>query len=263
VQRVIQEIAPVWSTLFGSNRFLDLLAEPWDLLCHHAAEMENYRSSDFDALAASEKNTHNLRQVLRALANKGCRKIVLTGTVFEPYEGTGDEELRAVSPYGLSKHITYELFRLESRPLGLSLGKFVIPNPFGPYEDLTRFTSYLVQEWSVGRVPSLRTPDYVRDNIHVSLLTLAYRHFCESLGDGPKCCPSGYRETQGAFAERFAAELGGRLGRKFNLGLMPQAEFSEPMVRTNLTPATTLAPDWSEANAWDELAEYFRPFFGS
>ena len=145
----------------------------------------------------------------------GCRVIVFTGSVFEPYEGKGDPECRAFSPYGLSKHMSFELFRLECRRAEIGLRKFVIPNPFGPYEEL-RFTSNAIREWSEGRIPIVFSSDYVRDNIHVSLLAKAYRRFCEGAieANSPShCAPSGYVETQATFARRFAREIGKRLGR--------------------------------------------------
>ena len=263
VKDLSSKVVPAWETEFGSDRFIALLEKPWDLFCHHAAEMQNYRSGDFDALAASAKNTRNVRKVLARLAGAGCRNIVLTGSVFEPYEGQGDADRRAFSPYGLSKHITFEVFRFEAHAQGLSLGKFVIPNPFGPYEEM-RFTSFVAREWSKGRVPSLLTPDYVRDNIHVSLLAMVYRTFCERMSGNlsvTTCSPSGYVESQGAFAQRFAREIGKRLGRQLTIVPVNQTDFSEPMVRTNKDPATELAPEWSEEKAWTDLAEYYRATF--
>ena len=52
---------PVHGCSFGDQRFLSLIAEGgWDLLCHHAADVTNYKSPDFDAIAAVGNNTHNL-----------------------------------------------------------------------------------------------------------------------------------------------------------------------------------------------------------
>jgi hypothetical protein len=50
----------------------------------------------------------------------------------------------------------------------------VIANPFGPLEE-PRFCAYLVKTWAAGQVPEVRTPLYVRDNIHVSLLAKPMR----------------------------------------------------------------------------------------
>ena len=77
------------------------------------------------------------------------RKVVLTGSVFEQREGAGTEGLRAVSPYGLSKGLTADVFSYFTELLGMKLGKFVIPNPFGPLEE-PRFTSYLIHNWFQG-----------------------------------------------------------------------------------------------------------------
>ena len=62
----------------------------------------------------------------------GCNKILLTGSVFENDEGAGSRDLRAFSPYGLSKGFTWQLFRYHAQIRSMTLGKFVIPNPFGP-----------------------------------------------------------------------------------------------------------------------------------
>ncbi len=265
IASLLAGVEPVWTCSFGSPRFLDVVrSAAWDLLCHHAAEMTDYRSPDFDWLAASRANTLNARPVLEAFASGGGRGIVLTGSVFEPYEGVGDPEQRAFSPYGLSKHVSFEAFRLEARRVGLAVGKFVIPNPFGPDEE-PRFTSYLAREWAAGKIPAVATPLYVRDNIHVSLLAGAYRQFCQSLPAGTgltRCSPSGHVESQGAFAWRCARELGTRTGRQLDLVLNEQTDFAEPMTRINPGSAARDVAGWSERAAWDAVAVYYREAFG-
>ena len=84
--------------------------------------------------------------------------------------------LVAFSPYGLSKGLTAEIVRYRCREFGLHYRKFVIPNPFGPLEE-PRFCAYLTRSWRKGEVVRVNTPDYVRDNIHVSLLAAAYAKF--------------------------------------------------------------------------------------
>ena len=56
---------------------------------------------------------------------------------------------------------------------GPPLGHFVIPDPFGPHEE-ARVTSSLVRTWAQGGTAAVNTPEYIRDNIHVSLLGKAY-----------------------------------------------------------------------------------------
>jgi nucleoside-diphosphate-sugar epimerase len=244
---------------FGGERFLDLVKQGgWDLLCQHAAETANYKDPGFDAAGALVSNTRNARAVVEALAEGGCRRIALTGSVFEADEGAGDER-RAFSPYGLSKTLTYETFRFYAGEAGIHLGKFVIPNPFGPLEE-SRFTSYLVTSWLKGEVPVVLTPDYVRDNIHVSLLARAYGAFASCLSDKPGITsfnPSGYRESQREFSVRVANELEPYLRRPCQVEFARQTEFPEPRLRVNTDELDTTALRWSEGQAWKELADFY------
>jgi nucleoside-diphosphate-sugar epimerase len=243
---------------FGSENFLRLAgAEKFDLLCHHAAEMTNYRSPDFDALRALQSNSSNLRSVLKILK---C-PVALTGSVFENDEGAGDEPLRAFSPYGLSKGLTFQFFRHYCHEAGVPLGKFVIPNPFGPFEE-PRFTAHLMRNWKDGKVAEVKTPDYVRDNIPVDLLALVYAKFCAEVAAGKdsllKSNPSGYIEKQGEFAQRVAHEVNSRTGWACELKLAKQEDFSEPLNRVNTEPAVKLVPEWNAQKAWDSFVAFYR-----
>lgn len=246
---------------FGSPRFLDLaVANSWDLLCQHAALTGDYRNPEFDVAAAVAENTHNLPAVLKAMLDRGLAGVLLTGSIFEPDEGAGSAPLRAFSPYGLSKGLTWHYHRFLSETMGFSLGKFVIPNPFGPFEE-PRFCNYLIQSWFKGEVPTVRTPLYVRDNIHVNLMAAAYAAFAEQLPSRrgvTRLNPSFYVESQGAFANRFAMEMAPRLGVPCPVVLLDQKEFGEPMVRVNMDRIDGAAFAWSESSAWDAEAEFYR-----
>jgi nucleoside-diphosphate-sugar epimerase len=246
---------------FGSSRFLDLAgADSWDLLCQHAARTgEDYRSPEFDAMAALTENTRNFPTVLKAMLDRGLAGMLATGSVFEQDEGSGNAPLRAFSPYGLSKGLTWQYYRYLSETMHFNLGKFVIPNPFGPFEE-PRFCNYLVQSWFRGEIPTVRTPLYVRDNIHVDLMAAAYAAFAEQLPyrvGVTKLNPSFYVESQGAFANRFAAEMGSRLNISCPVILLEQTEFGEPMVRINTDRIDGTAFGWSEKLAWDAEAEFY------
>ena len=248
------------SASLGSEGFLLLVqAEPWDVFCHHGAKVGNHKSPDFDVAQALENNTRGLGEVLAAFGEGGCRKVVLSGTTFENGEGAGAAPLRAFSPYGSSKGLTAEVFQNYCPKQGMSLGKFVIPNPFGPWED-KGIAKYLIETWLRGEVAQVRTPDYVRDTIPVDLLARCYGKFVEDLPETPghfeKMNPSGYVETVGAFAQRMARELGPRLGVQAELTFCEQTEFTEPRERSNTQPATELVPDWDESAFWDGYAEY-------
>ena len=257
----LRKIADVrWSCTFGEAAFLELVArERFDLLCQHAARVTDYRSPDFDIVTALAENTRALPKVLRAMRENGLRGMVLTGSVFESDEGAGSPPTRAFSPYGVSKAITAQVARYWCGEFGVPLGKFVIPHPFGPYEE-PRFYASLIGTWRKGGVAEVRTPVYVRDNIHVDLLARAYVRFATQTASGPTFAtanPSGYIESQERFTTRLAAELGPRLRVEARLKFLDQVDRSEPMMRINTEPAAVAHPDWSETTAWDRLAEFY------
>ena len=251
---------PVYGCSFGDLAFLALIREGnWDLLCHHAADATNYKSPHFDVVAALQNNTRNLPAVLEALKTAGCGKLILTGTVFEGGEGAGSQGLPDFSPYGLSKALTARVFQFYCDRAGLSLGKFVIPNPFGPYEE-PRFTAYLMKNWLAGATPVCSSPAYIRDNIHVSLLAKVYAQFARNLAAVP-----GFHQDQpqrlcgkpGGFCTPAGREMRPRLNRPCVVELKKQNDFPEPRARINTDFPDVEALGWNESRAWDELAAYY------
>ena len=198
--------------------------------------------------------------MLDVLAKGGLRGVVLTGSVFEQDEGAGERPLIAFSPYGLSKGLTAAVVSHRCREIGLPYGKFVIPNPFGPLEE-PRFCAYLVRTWKKGETARVNTPAYVRDNIPSRCSRRPMRNSPlrpRHAAGKAKLNPSGYVESQGAFAERFAAAMRPRLGLDCRLELGVQTDFSEPLMRVNTDSAARYLGDWDEAKAWDEAAEGYR-----
>lgn len=262
VSLALENSRGVFGCSFGDQAFLDLArSEAWDVFCHHAADVTNYKSESFDVVAALANNTLNIAAVLDALKAEGKASpaILVTGSVFENDEGVGSEGLPGFSPYGLSKSFSYQVFRYHVARAGLALGKFVIPNPFGPQED-PRFTAYLMKTWFGGKTAAVNTPTYVRDNIHVSLLARAYVSFAEQLAGSQgirTLHPSGYVESQGAFALRFAGEMRKRLAIPCELDLKDQIDFPEPRVRINTDLIDGASLGWNETGAWDEIADYY------
>jgi UDP-glucose 4-epimerase len=263
--RLVRELCETrFSCPFGSDAFLDLArtaSDGFDVLCHHGAEVGDYRRPDFDPYCAAALNLHRLPEVLRVLKDRGCGRLVLTGSVFEQDEGAGSEPRRAFSPYGLSKGLTAAAAAFYANREGVTCEKFVIPNPFGPYEE-PRFTSYLMRSWLNGETVRVQTPRYVRDNVPVSLLARAYAGFVAASptpGSTRRLNPSFYPESQGAFAERVHREATGRLGLPCALELGEQREFPEPAVRINTDSCDPAALGWNEAAAWDEFVAYYAP----
>lgn len=248
---------------FGSESFLEYLKnrKPFDLFCHHAAEVKDYKSPDFDFAAALTSNTRNIKSLFEILKKQECRKLLLTGSVFEQREGFSSEGENAISPYGLSKGLTSDVYRYFANLYDLKLGKFVIPNPFGPYEDGERFTSYLAKRWLCGEKADVSFPDYVRDNIPVELLAMIYADFAESLSSErgySRISPSYRPAAQRYFIQEFAHEMRERFELPCEYILHNQINFLEPKVRINCDP---VKPDqlqkWDESKFWNSLAEYY------
>jgi UDP-glucose 4-epimerase len=263
--RLVRELCWMrYGCAFGNDDFLALTKTPFDVLCHHGAEVGDYRSPDFDPYRAATANLHRLHEVLPALKDRRCGRPILTGSVFEANEGAGSAPLRAFSPYGLSKTLTAAAAQFYADREGFTFEKFVIPNPFGPYEE-PRFTAYLMKTWLAGETARVQTPRYVRDNIHVSLLAKAYAGFVGASpppGTVRHLNPSGYPESQGAFAERVRREAESRLGRPCGLNLSEQTQFPEPAVRINTDFLDAGQLRWDEGQAWQELVAYYTSSFG-
>lgn len=263
-QRVRESVAhctPVWNCEFGDDGFIDLLKGlgDWDLLCHHGAYVHDYKSLGFDYVEAARSNSNNIDSVLPQLIDANCNKLLLTGSVFEQNEGVGEQPLHAFSPYGLSKGMTAEIFRYWTQHFDVRLSRFVIPNPFGPLEE-KRFLAYLMGKWLNDDAAGVNTPDYIRDNIHVSLLAKVYSDFAEKVVAGTnrnQINPSGYVESQGTFAQRVAREMAPRIGKACNLDLAQQTSFDEPIMRVNYDRTDPESVVWDESKAWDDLAEYY------
>jgi UDP-glucose 4-epimerase len=120
-----------------------------------------------------------------------------------------------------------------------------------------------MRNWREGKPVEIKTPDYVRDNIHVDLLAAVYEQFINRVAGSKngyvKINPSGYLEKQGEFAKRVAREGRTRTGWACELKLGKQEDFSEPLRRVNTEPADRLVPGWDESKAWDAFVEFYAP----
>lgn len=260
IEQLSQVATIIGEAPVASARFRGLVAEGFDLLAHHAADIPNYRSPDYEVAAGLSRNVDGVREALAAHASAGGRAVIATGTAFEAGEGGGGQPELAVSPYGLSKYLTNETVRHFARWSGLGFGKFVISGPFGAMEE-GRLCWSLLQRWFQGQAGVVRTPRYIRDNIPVPLLARAYADLAARMlvADEPGdhvARPAGYVGAQGDFALKVAQEMAPRLGLECRVELMAQPELVEPRVRANDEPA--FFDGWSEPAFWDDYADYYR-----
>jgi len=264
VERLQTVAQVVFDCPFGESRFLDLIeAEPCDILAHHAADVESYTQWDFDPLRAVQRNAGGAHATLAKAAEHGAKAVVITGTVFEAAAGGAGPGSLAANPYGLSKTLTSEAMRHFAAWAGLRFGRFVVANPFGPFEE-QRFCWYLFKTWLSGNVPVVSTPDYVRDNVPVSMMAAAYADYVVAMLEEPTTPsvrrPSGFVMSQGAFAQTVAQEASKRLGREFQLELARQVKFSEPHLRVN--DENCLQND-EISKFWDRYVEYYSALWQS
>jgi nucleoside-diphosphate-sugar epimerase len=259
IARVEQVAEVAYDRPFGSPAFLDLVQAHPDIaaLAHHAADITGYRDPGFDATAAFGRNLAGAPEVLRALAEQGARVLLVTGTVFEAGEGDCPDWTLAVTPYGLSKTLTNIAFQHQAAWAGLRFGRFVIPSPYGPFEQQRSFPAYLFRSWAAGETPVVRTPLYLRDHLPAPQLARAYAAQLKALLDDPAAPevarPSGWIATQGDFAAKVAAETARRLGRDCPVAFADQIEFPEPLRRINRDPA----PAIDEAAFWDQYVRWY------
>lgn len=239
---------------FGSDPFLTLAASGFDVLCDRSAEVGDYRSPDFDITAAVAANTARLRQVIEILGKSASRGIVLSGSFFEANEGAGTTPRCAFSSPAVPKALTADVVRYRCQEAGIPRAQFVIPHPFGPPE-LPRPGAYLAKTWRSGGTAEIKTPAYIRDNIHVGLLAAAYARFVgEESAPDRQLNPSGYTESQGAFVQPIALEVSQRTVLACDVKLLQQQEFPEPLIRVNTEPATHYVSGWDKNAAWDAYA---------
>jgi nucleoside-diphosphate-sugar epimerase len=226
----------VFDCPFATPQFLELIeAGSWDALAHHAADVDGYNKWSFDPIRAVQRNATGADVVFAKMAERGAKAVIVTGTVFEAGAG-GPSDALAGNPYGLSKTLTTEALRHFAAWSNLRFGRFVVANPFGPFEE-RRFGWYMFKTWLSGGVPVVQTPDYVRDNVPAPVIAAAYADYVEAMINEPTTPavrrPSGYVMSQGAFAQLMAKEVSRRLGRDLSVDLARQVEFSEPYLRIN------------------------------
>ncbi|HVY33405.1 MAG TPA: NAD-dependent epimerase/dehydratase family protein, partial [Caulobacteraceae bacterium] len=223
--------------------------------CHHGAEAAGHKRPDFDVDGAVRANTWRMDETLAAFKASGGARLVLTGSAFEQDEGLGEEPRRAFSPYGLSKTLTSQAFEQGAARAGLDFVKFVVPNPFGPYEAQT-FQRHVMTTWRQGGVPRVTHPFYVRDNVPVGLMARVYARAAQ--GElGGHVSPSFYAGPVGEFFQRMAREVAPRTGWACDLELSDSQSFDEPKTRTNSQPINPADYDWVESRFWDAYARYY------
>lgn len=250
---------------YGSKIFFDFLSSlnKIDIFSHHFFYTKDYKSKEYDVLESLDISVGNINLLFKKLKKLGCKFFVLTGSSFEGNEGKGDKELKPFSPYGLAKSLSSDIFKYYCSNYGIKFCKFVIPNPFGPYEEY-KFTSYLADNWLNNQVAIIKTPDYVRDNIPVDLLAKSYSYFLKKIKDNNfyKLNPSGYVETNLNFVKRFKKEFKKRLNLKCDYKVEKDLNLTEPLKRYNNDNMFKIIKGYDENVFWEDLINFYKNCYG-
>jgi nucleoside-diphosphate-sugar epimerase len=255
-----KNIVPLWGCEVANAPDIFPASEIIHGFCSHAAEVGDYKSADFDPVQAVAKNTLGIKNLYRWLHEKSCAYVMHTGTYFEAGEGIPDAQGNlSFSPYSVSKTMTWELVRFYTNQNKMRAAKFVMPNPFGAYEE-RGFTGYLVRAWLRGETPVVKTPDYIRDNMPVSLMARQYASGTASAGgefgsQSVKFAPTGFVGTQGDFARLLARHMEKSLRLNCPLVVAEQIDFSEPLARSNSELGIADSPALDAF--WEEFANFY------
>ena len=263
VERVLPFARAVWAVESGDAQFIKLCRDqgPWDLISLHGAEVGDYKAADFDWRRALEKNTRGYAEMFAAFYAASGHAVVLTGSYFEAYEGNPGGPSESLSPYGLSKTLTWHACRHECLRAGLALGKFVIPNPVGPFED-PKLVAALARKWQEGGVPQLHTPLEICDHLPVSALAAEYSNFAATVrraGAGTISFrrPSGWVESVEAFSHRVAREFGRLSGASYAVASEPKTIATAPAMRRNSSHGAFVLPAEVESAFWREWMDFY------
>jgi len=171
-------VSPLWGVRSGSDTFYRLIdEESWDAICLHASYVTDHQSPEFPVEYAVTQNTRGMDFFVPLLKNKQT-PIIWTGTYYEANEGEGSNPRVDISPYARSKRLSWERLNKLARKSGVPVGKFVMPNPFGPWEG-KGLTHYLIRSWLREDTPTINKPDSVLDNCPVDLLAFEYTKYVE------------------------------------------------------------------------------------
>src|ERR1700740_2548669 len=70
--RLVRELCETrYGWAFCNDDFMALTKTSFHVLCHHGAQVGDYRSPDFDPYQAAAANLHRLPEVLRTLKDRG------------------------------------------------------------------------------------------------------------------------------------------------------------------------------------------------
>lgn len=238
IQNLEDDITLVFDCPIGSKKFKALLNKKYEAICLHAAHVTDYQSSKFDLLFSLTQNLNDIEYILEQSMDNGTKSIIWTSSIFEDVIDKNDEDFDYYKvpwlKYALSKKTSYTIVKHLALSIGLNFVRFVIPNPFGPFED-QKLCFHLTKSLMQGNDFIIKTPDYVRDMIHIEKLAEIYvkqiLHRNET--SFKECRPSEYRMKIFDFAKLLTSKYNRFHNTDHEIGKIKQDIFNEPLELLN------------------------------
>ncbi len=242
----------VYDAPFGSDVFIKGITkfEP-EIFINHGADIKGYRSPDFDVDRSVSASLRGATEVIKTLSDAGCRRVLHSGTVFEPIDG-----LDAISPYGQAKYqVSQELERLCTFS-GLGFSKIYIANPIGPFENEDRMIPVFVKQWLSGVKPNVSAPRVIWDHVPAPWLAKVYLDESKITSNEKSVRrPSGFQIDLQKFVELFVSHCH-RVGLKLDLSYLVAENPSAPTPRLNIEPC-------SQLNSHEAINQFFETWIKS
>ena len=260
---ISEKVNICYNSPFGSENFMKILDGGFTIYCLHGAYVEGYQSDEFDFSYALNQNLNQIDSVLKVAKSYGCKSVIWTSSIFEDAVNTEEKVSGVHRPvwlkYALSKKISFLCIRELCANYGLGFSRFVISNPFGPYED-AKFCYHLVHNILAGKKFDVQSPYYVRDMIHIGHLSESYVMLVKNSIDGDitdELRPSEYPMRMIDFAALLCKKINHYYGIDYELGFCEQKKYDEPLVLVNNNNIRSDLYSYNESSQWNRYFQYY------
>ena len=239
--------------------FLDLAsAGEWDLLCHHAARVGDYRSPDFDVAGAVADNT-------RALVGSAARHarrlsgVVLTGSVFEQDEGAGNTPLQRF----LALRPVEGAHRRRSCAIGARASACRSASSSSPTRSAPRGAALLRLPGRAAGRPARRPRCARRTTCATTSMSICSRAVMPPSPPQSPAGPHSHGTIRAAMSSsrafsRSVSRARSRAAPAWNVPCCSAGRPSSANPRRASTPSPPLpSSSWDEAAAWDAVVDHY------
>jgi nucleoside-diphosphate-sugar epimerase len=257
-------IEVIFNTPFGSDKFIEILDQKFDLLCLHGSYVLDYGKDSFRFGEAISQNLHRIEDVLRKVRVNNIKGVIWTSSIFENAINIGQQNSNVPTwfKYALSKKMSGMTLEHLCWKENINFGRFVISNPFGPLQD-KKFAHFLAKSFFEKQTFEIKTPFYIRDLIHVQHLAEVYCNMTDSFFTKSPTVfidPCEYVCSLFEFANLFSNEFSKRLGYSCRITTRDM-DFTEPRELTNKTDISSVIDNYDPSLCWDQLLKYYKDMY--